>query len=290
MTYPECLKYLADLGHELHGVKFGLEAISRILEELGRPHQRYATVVVAGTNGKGSTCAMLASILEHAGYTTGLFTSPHLVRVNERMRVNGREISDEDFAVAFTRVAAAVERLVSLGSLEKPPSFFEFLTATAFQHFANAGAEFVVLEVGMGGRLDATNVTEPRVALITNIDFDHMEFLGSTLGAIATEKAGVIKPHRPVISAVENAEAAAAIRRRAEECQAELLELKDLAQITNLRSHEGHYSFDLALGEEAFAGLTCPLMGKFQVKNTAVAVAGAWRLRAEGFDIPRESI
>ncbi len=290
MTYPECLKYLADLGHELHGVKFGLEAISRILEELGRPHQRYATVVVAGTNGKGSTCAMLASILEHAGYTTGLFTSPHLVRVNERMRVNGREISDEDFAVAFTRVAAAVERLVSLGSLEKPPSFFEFLTATAFQHFANAAAEFVVLEVGMGGRLDATNVTEPRVALITNIDFDHMEFLGSTLGAIATEKAGVIKPHRPVISAVENAEAAAAIRRRAEECQAELLELKDLAQITNLRSHEGHYSFDLALGEEAFAGLTCPLMGKFQVKNTAVAVAGAWRLRAEGFKIPRESI
>ena len=225
MIYPECLKYLADLGQELHGLKFGLQAISEILEELGRPHTRYDTAIVAGTNGKGSTCAMLSSILEHAGYSTGLFTSPHLVRVNERMRVNGREISDADFAAAFTDVVAAVGHLISLRKLEKPPSFFEFLTATAFQCFAHARVQFVVLEVGMGGRLDATNVTDPRVALITNIDFDHMEFLGSTLGAIAAEKAGIIKPHRPVISAVENAEAAAAIRSRARECEAELLEL-----------------------------------------------------------------
>src|SRR5271157_214881 len=290
MNYNECLKYLADLGQELHGLKFGLEAISRILVELGRPHERYDTAIVAGTNGKGSTCAMLASILAQAGYRTGLFTSPHLVRVNERMRVNGREVSDADFATAFTQVAAAVERLVNRKDLEKPPSFFEFLTATAFQHFAQAGAKFVVLEVGMGGRLDATNVTDPRVALITNIDFDHMEFLGSTLAAIAAEKAGVIKPHRAVISGVENAEAAAVIRHRAEECGAELLELKNLAQITNLHAVQGRYSFDLALGDERFARLTCPLLGKFQVKNTVAAVTGAWRLEAEGFDISRRSI
>jgi dihydrofolate synthase/folylpolyglutamate synthase len=290
MNYNECLKYLADLGQELHGLKFGLTAISRILVELGRPHERYNTAIVAGTNGKGSTCAMLASILEHSGYPTGLFTSPHLVCVNERMRVSGREVSDADFAAAFTTVAAVVERLVNVQELEKPPSFFEFLTATAFLHFAQAGAKFVVLEVGMGGRLDATNVTNPRVALITNIDFDHMEFLGSTLAAIAAEKAGIIKPHRPVISGVEDAEAAAAIRRHAEECGAELRELKNLAQITGLRAVQGRYSFDLAVGQDHLAGLTCPLLGKFQVKNTVAAVAGAWRLEAEGFEISCRSI
>jgi dihydrofolate synthase / folylpolyglutamate synthase len=290
MNYLECLKYLAGLGQELRGLKFGLDAITQILAELGRPQERYSTAIVAGTNGKGSTCAMLASILEHAGYRTGLYTSPHLVRVNERLRVNGLEVSDADFAAAFTEVAAAVERLVSLQKLEKSPSFFEFLAATAFLHFARAEAKFVVLEVGMGGRLDATNVTDARVAVITNIDFDHMEFLGSTLAAIAAEKAGVMRPHRPVISAVENPEAAEAIRRRARECGAELLELKNLARITNLHADQGRYSFDLAIGQERFAGLACPLLGKFQVKNTAAAVAAAWRLQAEGFTIPRRSI
>src|SRR5208283_4994374 len=152
MNYDECLRYLAGLGQELHGLTFGLEAISRILVELGRPHLRYDTAIVAGTNGKGSTCAMLASILQHAGYSTGLFTSPHLVRVNERMRVNDREVTDGEFAAVFSAVATAVQRLISRRDLEKPPSFFEFLTATAFLHFANAGVKFVVLEVGMGGR------------------------------------------------------------------------------------------------------------------------------------------
>ena len=290
MNYPDCLKYLAGLGQELHGLTFGLEAISKILEELGRPHLRYNTAIVAGTNGKGSTCAMLASILQHADYSTGLFTSPHLVRVNERIRLNGREISDDNFAAAFTAVVEAAERLVNRKDLGKNPSFFEFLTATAFLHFAQSGAKFVVLEVGMGGRLDATNVTDPRLALITNIDFDHMEFLGSTLAAIAVEKAGIIKPHRPVISGVENEEAATAIRRRAQECGAELLELKNVAQATNLRAREGRYSFDLTLGKERYSRIPCPLLGKFQVNNTVAAVAGAWRLEAEGFKIPRRSI
>jgi dihydrofolate synthase/folylpolyglutamate synthase len=287
MNYPECLKYLADLGQEIHGLKFGLQAISQILVELGRPHERYETAIVAGTNGKGSTCAMLASIVGEAGYPTGLFTSPHLVRVNERMRLNGREVSDLDFATAFSAVEAAVARLISRNELEKPPSFFEFLTATAFQYFAQAKAKFVVLEVGMGGRLDATNVTDARVSVITNIDFDHMEFLGSTLAAIAREKAGIIKAHRPVISGVDNAEAAAVIRHRAEECAAELLELASLTQVTNLRAREGRYTFDLKLGQEHLAGLTCPLLGKFQIKNTVAAVAAAWRL---GFEVPRRSI
>jgi len=290
MTYDECLKYLADLGQELLGLKFGLHAITQILEELGRPHERYDTPIVAGTNGKGSTCAILAGILQQAGYRTGLFTSPHLVRVNERMRVNGQEIPDADFASAFTEVAAAVDNLIRQEKLESRPSFFEYLTATAFQHFAHAGARFVVLEVGMGGRLDATNVTTPRVALITNIDFDHMEFLGSTLADIAAEKAGIIKPHRPVISAVENAGASDVIRRRAEECGAELLELDRIALIGNLRARQGRYAFDVNLGKDRFGRLVCPLLGKYQVRNTVAAVTAAWRLRDEGFKISRRSI
>jgi dihydrofolate synthase/folylpolyglutamate synthase len=290
MNYRECQKYLADLGHELHGLKFGLEAITQILAALGYPHERYATAIVAGTNGKGSTCAMLASILQSAGYRTGLYTSPHLVRVNERMRVNGAEITDEEFAKAFSEVAATVERLIKAGALKQTPSFFEFLTATAFLHFANLEAQFVVLEVGMGGRLDATNVTDPRVAVITNVDFDHMEFLGTTLAAIAAEKAGVIKPHRAVISGAEDPQAAAVIRRRAEESEAELAELASLAKVTRLRSKQGRYTFDLEIGEEYFAGLTAPLLGKFQVNNTVAAVAAAWRLQQEGFQISRRHI
>ncbi len=290
MTYPECLEYLAGLGHELHGLKFGLAAITQILAELGYPHERYPTAIVAGTNGKGSTCAMLASILEHAGYRTGLYTSPHLVRVNERVRVNGEEISDQDFASAFSRVATTVESLVREGKLEGPPSLFEFLTAVGFLHFAQVEAQFVVLEVGMGGRLDATNVTDPRVAVITNVDFDHMEFLGSTLAAIAAEKAGVIKPHRPVISGVEEPEAAAVIQRRSEESAADLAVMAEFATITRLRTNQGRYTFDMLLGEEYFAGLTAPLLGKFQVKNTALAVAAARRLNEEGFLISRRGI
>lgn len=290
MNYNECLKYLAELGQELHGRKFNLETISGILSELGSPQHQYGTAIVAGTNGKGSTCAILASILQHAGHSTGLFTSPHLVRVNERIRIDGIEISDGEFAGAFSEVAGVVERLVRAGKLAGPPSFFEFLAATAFLHFAQAKAKFVVLEVGMGGRLDATNVVDPRLALITNIDFDHMEFLGNTLAAIAREKAGVIKPRRPVISGVEDDEAAAVIRRRAEEVGADLIELKTLAEISKLRADQGRYSFDLALGQDRFAGLVCPLLGRFQVKNTTAAVAAAWRLRNEGLEIPRRSI
>jgi dihydrofolate synthase / folylpolyglutamate synthase len=290
MNYNECLAYLAELGQELHGRKFSLETISGILSELGSPQDRYGTAIVAGTNGKGSTCAMLASILQQAGHATGLFTSPHLVRVNERIRVNGRDISDEDFAGAFSEIAGLIERLISTNKLAKPPSFFEFLAATAFLHFARVKTSFVVLEVGMGGRLDATNVVDPRLAVITNIDFDHMEFLGSTLAAIAREKAGIIKPRRPVISGVEDGEATDVIRHRAEEIGADLMELKTLVETSRLRSEQGRYAFDMAIGQDRFAGLTCPLMGKFQVKNTTAAVAAAWRLRADGLEISRRCI
>jgi dihydrofolate synthase/folylpolyglutamate synthase len=290
MNYAECLSYLADLGHELRGVKFDLERITAILASLEHPEGKYPTAIVAGTNGKGSTSAFLASILECAGYVTGLYTSPHLVRVNERIRVNGREIADEDFARSFGEVRQTVDRLVKEKSWAQRPSFFEFLTATAFLHFASCPVEFAVLEVGMGGRLDATNVTEPRVALITNIDLDHLEFLGSTHAAIAREKAGVIKPSRPVVSACEHPEAVEVIRNRCAELGANLLETSSFARISGLRDRDGRYLFDLALNGDCFSQLAPPLLGKFQVKNAVTAVAAAWRLSQEGFDISRAAV
>jgi dihydrofolate synthase/folylpolyglutamate synthase len=290
MNYADCLKYVDSLGQELHGLQWGLETTTKVLARLGNPHLRYPTAIVAGTNGKGSTAAMLASIISQSGYRTGLYTSPHLVSVNERFRVDGTEISEDDFARAFTNVREVVESLLEEKALEQLPSFFEFLTATGFHYFAQAGAGFVVLEVGMGGRLDATNVTQPRVAVITNVGLDHTEFLGCTLADIGREKAGVIKAGTPVVSGCEEGEAAQVIRQRCAEMGAELLETGKFGGLSGLHSLQGHYLFNLSLDTDSFAGLTSPLLGKFQVKNAAAAVAAAWRLSRDGFRITRTAI
>ena len=290
MDYRECLNYLAALGQELRGVVFSLEPVSKILQRLGEPHRDYNTAVVAGTNGKGSTSAMLAAILDEAGYPTGLYTSPHLVRVNERFRVRGREITDSDLARSFTEVREAVEQLVEQGILQDRPSFFEFLTATAFLHFARADVRMAVLEVGMGGRLDATNVTEPEIVVITNIDLDHTEFLGQTHSAIAVEKAGVIKAGCTVVSGVENSDAAEVIRRRCTEVGAKLVETACHAKVLNLQSSEGRYTFDLALDPDFFSQLTPALLGRFQISNAVTAVTAARMLSKEGFEIPSRAV
>ncbi len=290
MNYAECLTYLAELGHELRGAKFGLEPITSILARLGDPHNQYPTAIVAGTNGKGSTSAILASILERAGYRTGLYTSPHLIRVNERIQVSGREISDDDFARSFSEVCATVHQLLAQQVIEHRPSFFEFLTATAFLHFSRSQVGFAVLEVGMGGRLDATNVTEPRVAIITNVDLDHQEFLGTTHAAIAREKAGVVRRGRPVVSACTHAQAAEVIRRRCAELEAPLIETGRFARLADLHNWDGRYEFDLALDGDRFAHLVSPLPGKFQVENAVAAATAAWLLSQEGLEIPRSAI
>jgi dihydrofolate synthase / folylpolyglutamate synthase len=290
MNYTQCLQNLSDLGHELHRTKFDLDSIRKITRALDHPETKYPTAIVAGTNGKGSTSAMLAGILTAAGLRTGLYTSPHLIHVNERIRVDGSDISDADFAASFTLVWEAVDRLIEQKKLARSPSFFEFLTATAFLHFARTEIDFAVLEVGMGGRLDATNIIEPRVAVITNIDLDHQQFLGNTRAAIAWEKAGVIKPGRPVISTVENPEATPVIRARAAELKAPLIELAQVAQVSNIRNLDGRYAFDLTLDGDYFPALAPPLMGKFQIKNTVAAVAAAVRLSQDGFRILTSTI
>jgi dihydrofolate synthase/folylpolyglutamate synthase len=290
MNYAESIDYLASLGQELRGVKFDLANIRQILEALGHPERRYPSVIVAGTNGKGSTSAMLASILTCAGYRTGLYTSPHLVRVNERIRVDGRAVGDEDFALAFSEVERVISTLRVNGVLAERPSFFEFLTATGFVHFARAPVDFAVLEVGMGGRLDATNAVEPEVAVITNVELDHTEYLGTTHAAIAAEKAGVIRPRRAVISGSTHPEAADVIRRRAADLGAELVEIPALARIANLQPYERRYRFDLALNGTQFSSLTAPLAGRFQVENVSAAVAAAWKLRERGWNISQAAI
>ncbi len=290
IPYDECLKILWERGHELHGKKFGLEPIQAILASLGNPERRYPSAIVAGTNGKGSTSAMLAAILQRAGYRTGLYSSPHLVRVNERIRINGAELSDDDFAAAFTAVHRAVEQLIHAQALPHRPSFFEYLTATAFQHFARASVDFAVLEVGMGGRLDATNVTDASVAVITNVDLDHQEFLGKTLAAIAGEKAGVIKPGRVVVSGCEHPEVRSVIQRKCHEAGADLIETVGLEAASNLFHLDGRYGFDMQMDGCALTGFTLRMAGKFQVKNAIAAAASARQLAQAGFRITPESI
>ncbi|MGE5207271.1 MAG: bifunctional folylpolyglutamate synthase/dihydrofolate synthase [Chlamydiota bacterium] len=195
MSYDTAVANLYALGHELARTpshKFDLAHMRVLLAALGHPEQRFPSVLIAGTNGKGSTAATLASILRAAGYCTALYTSPHLVRLNQRIRIDGEEIADQDFAAIHDRVAEIANSLVATGELPWHPSFFEMLTAIAFEHFAQMKVDIGVLEVGMGGRLDATNVVEPLVSVITDISLDHQKFLGNTIAEIAGEKAGII--------------------------------------------------------------------------------------------------
>src|SRR5207248_10312761 len=167
MTYEAAVAHLYELGHELGAGttrKFDLAHMRALAAALGHPERRFASVLIAGTNGKGSTAATLASILQAAGYRTGLYTSPHLVRVNERIRINGEQISDAEFTEIYRRIYEAAQQLIGTGELPHEPSFFETLTAMAFEYFASSGVEIAVLEVGMGGRLDATNIAEPCVS------------------------------------------------------------------------------------------------------------------------------
>ena len=198
------------LGHELAQTpshKFDLGHMRVLLRALDHPERRFPSVLIAGTNGKGSTAATLASILRASGLKTGLYTSPHLVRINERIQVNGEEIGDDDFASLQGDVDRVAQKLVECAELPWHPSFFEMMTAIAFEHFAREEVDLAVLEVGMGGRLDATNVVESRVSVITDISLDHQKFLGNTVGEIAREKVGIIRPGGAVVTLPQQPEA-----------------------------------------------------------------------------------
>src|SRR6266699_1715398 len=210
MSYETAVARIYALGHELAQMpspKFDLDHMRVLLRALDNPERRFPSVLIAGTNGKGSTAATLASILRASGLRTGLYTSPHLIQINERIRINGEPIADDQFALLHDVVERTAERLIEDGELPWHPSFFEMLTAMAFEHFANTRVDIAVLEVGMGGRLDATNVVEPLISVITDISLDHQKFLGNTIAEIAREKVGIIRPNGVVVTLPQSPQA-----------------------------------------------------------------------------------
>lgn len=279
-TPQQALAYLASLSPS--SIKLGLERVHQALEALGRPERRFRSLHVAGTNGKGSTCAFSATALRAAGHKVGLYTSPHLMRVNERFQVDGADISDE---VLGRRILEVLERLEAAAFEPGLLTYFEFGTVVALWHFAQERVDIAVLETGLGGRLDATNVVQPLVTAITPIAFDHMEYLGHTLGAIAGEKAGILKPGVPVVVSRQEPEALEAISRVAGQVRAPLvLEGRDFA----LEPGAGG-GFVYRGPERTLEGLTLSLRGPHQTQNAAVALAVLGQLHQRGVLVPDEA-
>jgi dihydrofolate synthase/folylpolyglutamate synthase len=254
---------------------------------LGHPESRLRTVLVAGTNGKGSTAATLSSILQASGLKTGLYTSPHLVRINERIRLDGKPIADDEFALLHDVVDRTAERLVVEGDLPWHPSFFEMLTAMAFEYFARSHPDVVVLEVGMGGRLDATNVVEPRLSIITDISLDHQKYLGETIAEIAREKAGIIRPGGVVVTLPQLPEAndmiGNTILDRGARAVNAVLYVPPLSPGSGLwpeaDGQAQRYAVEV-MGKQIV--VESPLVGRHQLRNVALAIAAAVELQEQG--------
>ena len=307
LSYETALAQMYALGHELASSpshKFDLAHMRGLLGALGHPEKDLACILIAGTNGKGSTSATLASILQASGLKTGLYTSPHLVRINERIRLDGETISDDDFAQLHDVVGRTAERLVGEGELPWHPSFFEMLTAMAFEYFSRTRPNIVVLEVGMGGRLDATNVVEPRLSIITDVALDHQKYLGETLGEIAREKAGIIRAGGVVVTLPQMPEANDAIGHAILDLGARAVsavpyvppvspgsaefwasakkhstaEAAEFAE-KSLEPPRSRYPLQV-MGKEIM--VESPLLGRHQLRNIALAVAAAEELHNQG--------
>ncbi len=272
MSYPDSVRYLYSLGNELKaGAKFGLERMQSLLRALGDPQKDQRFIHIAGTNGKGSTAAMIASILCQAGLRTGLYTSPHLIEPTERIQIDGEEISAEAFAAAFNTVHSAAESLVRTGEIDAHPSYFETVTAMALLVFRDR-TQISVIEVGLGGRLDATNVIAPELCVITPVSFDHEAFLGNTLESIAGEKAGILKGGVPVVMMPQENAAEGVIARRAEELGCRIIRTAEL-DVQNVSVNANASSFDIS-------GLhyQCSLPGRHQIENAKAAILSAREL------------
>jgi dihydrofolate synthase/folylpolyglutamate synthase len=300
-TYETAIARMYALGHELTQTtshKFDLAHMRVLLGGLNHPERRFPGVLIAGTNGKGSTAATLASILQASALRTGLYTSPHLVRINERIRINGEEISDGDFALLHDVVDRTAERLVGEGDLPWHPSFFEMLTAIAFEYFAHRKVDIAVLEVGMGGRLDATNVIEPRVSVVTDISLDHRKFLGNTVAEIAREKAGIIRPGGVVVTLPQQPQANDVIGNTILELEAQGVSAVPYVPPVSPASAQylvpstqkkpvSRYPLQV-MGKEIL--VETPLVGRHQLRNVALAIATAEELGKQGFSITPESM
>ena len=301
MTYQSTVDRLYALGHELAATpsqKFDLAYVREMLSALGNPERRFPSVLIAGTNGKGSTAATLSSILRAAGYKTALYSSPHLVSINERIRVNGEAIADVEFSEIYDRVERTAQQLLHSRKLPWHPSFFEMLTVIAFEYFASVGAEIAVLEVGMGGRLDATNVVDPLLSVIADISLDHQKYLGDTIGEIAREKAGIIRENGLVVTLPQHPEANDVIGHAILDRHATGISAVKYVPPVSPGAAEflagrvvrvtGRSRYPLSvMGEEIL--VDSPLAGRHQLRNIALAIASADELGHFGFKVtPRQ--
>jgi dihydrofolate synthase/folylpolyglutamate synthase len=302
MSYQSAVEQLYHLGHELAQTpshKFDLAHMRVLLAALGDPQHKFRSVLIAGTNGKGSTAATLASILRAAGHKTGLYTSPHLVSINERIRNadDGRQISEAEFAATYEQVEAVARQLVAAASLPWHPSFFEMLTAMAFLYFAGQQVEIAVLEVGMGGRLDATNVVEPLVSVITDISLDHQKFLGNTISEIAQEKAGIIHPGGLLVTLPQHPQANDVIGKAVMERNAAAVSavqyMPPVSRGTKGTAWEPHagarnrYPLTV-MGKEIV--VDSPLVGRHQLRNIALAIAAAEQVDRAGIRVSADDV
>lgn len=291
MSYETAVASMFALGHELASTpshKFDLEHMRVLLRALGHPEQSFPSVLIAGTNGKGSTAATLASILRASGLKIGLYTSPHLIRINERIRISGEQISDRDFAQLHAAVDKAAEQLVSTGELPWHPSFFEMMTAIAFRYFARERVNVAVLEVGMGGRLDATNVVDALVSVIADISLDHQKYLGNTVTEIAREKAGIIRPGGIVVTLPQQPAANDVIGNTILELDATGVSAVQYvppvspasAEYHNAQTSRSQYPLEV-MGKQIL--VDTPLVGRHQLRNIALAIAAAEQVAKKGF-------
>ncbi|MFQ5752714.1 MAG: bifunctional folylpolyglutamate synthase/dihydrofolate synthase, partial [bacterium] len=275
MTRNDTLKFLTNL--QRFGWRLGLENISTLLAKMGNPQFRFKCIHIGGTNGKGSTAALLESMFRQAGYKTGLFTSPHLLTVSERIKVNGHPIAIEKLVSYVERLKDAIQ---TIGC-----TYFEALTAVAFQYFADVGVNLAFIEVGLGGRFDATNVITPVLSIITNIDLEHSEHLGWTKSKIAEEKAGIIKSEVPCLSGSKNQAVNAVLEKNAEQKHASFHKLADMCAIYPQKLTENFSEFNLIFSRNHYNQLKVGLVGRHQVQNVALAVAAVEILAQQDFMI-----
>jgi dihydrofolate synthase/folylpolyglutamate synthase len=285
MPKPDVQQYLEGLGR--FGMVFGLGRVRKLLASLGDPHKAFPCVHVTGSNGKGSVSKMLACILQEAGYRTGLYVSPHLEKFNERVSVNGVDISDRDLEESLAKVRPLVE---AMAKRRAQCTYFEATTAVAFDYFRKANVDVAIIEVGLGGRLDATNVVDPLVSVITNVSLEHTDILGKTLEKIAYEKAGIIKPGRPVVTGAWDRKAVDLIWATANKKKAPFYMMqREVRRRSNSVTPEGQ-TFSLYTDRESYMRLFTPMMGEFQQENAAVAVLAAEMLGESGLHISPENI